>query len=65
MYKTHIVINGGRWNRQSIAAALDRGDFESGSGSKSGVNQSDREFPISRSLRRRGGGLRPGYGEQE
>ncbi len=51
------ALSGGRCP-QTIAAALDRDDFESGSDSKSDLIRSRRLFPTSRSLRRRGGGLR-------
>ena len=48
----------GRQCRLTIAAAFGRDDFESGSDSKSDLVRSGSLFPTSRSLRRRGGGLR-------
>ena len=51
------ALSGGRCP-QTFAAALGRDDFESGSDSKSDLIRSRRLFPTSRSLRRRGGGLR-------
>ncbi|MCI5661577.1 MAG: hypothetical protein MR371_04955, partial [Clostridia bacterium] len=42
-----------------LAAALGRGDFESGSDSKSFLLRSETFFPSSRALRRRGGGRCP------
>ncbi len=55
---SHAVPIAPRLSLDSVAAALDRGDFESGSNSKSGRLTSDALFPLHRSLRRRGGGLR-------
>ena len=58
---SHAVPIAPRLSLDSVAAALDRGDFESGSDSKSGRLTSDALFPLHRSLRRRGGGLRAGF----
>ena len=55
---SHAVPIAPRLSLDSVAAALDRGDFESGSDSKSGRLTSDALFPLHHSLRRRGGGLR-------
>ena len=58
---SHAVPIAPRLSLDSVAAALDRGDFESGSDSRSGRLTSDALFPLHRSLRRRGGGLRAGF----